>query len=79
MESKDASPQNLNEVPLDQIMPNYNLRFNVNISHTSKDQKRGSAAPPQLTMPDDLGGGMNDIIMDTKHIRQQSNLLPQVM
>jgi len=67
MESKDAQPQNLNEVPLDQIMPNYNLRFNVNISHTSKDQKRGSAAPPQLT--NDLGN-MNDIVMDAKHTRQ---------
>jgi len=48
-------------------MPNYNLRFNVNISHTSKDQKRGSAAPPQI-MND--YGEMNDIILDTKHIRQ---------
>ena len=46
-------------------MPNYNLRFNVNISHTSKDQKRGSAAPPHLM--NDMG--QNDVIIDTKHIR----------
>lgn len=43
-------------------MPNYNLRFNVNILHTSKDKR---ASVPQNT--DDTMEG--DIIMDTKHVR----------
>jgi hypothetical protein len=44
-------------------MPNYNLRFNVNVSHTSKHDKRGSV--PQNS--DDTMEG--DIVMDTKHVR----------